>query len=231
MQEKNPQKPSTDILKKNDLSPNFNEIVLEEFKALKQESLHLNQDIAKTIWIGLSGFIATLGAILVFLNYNNITAFSIGIALILCLQALVASSMLSFEIQRYVRVGTYIRVKIEEHFFYEDGSIPYKNPLYWEHWIINKHSVWFYIISTVVLQLPIIIITVFLILPEKSLYIFRLPFFKNPALFLDLFTALHQYKPIFCAFLLIVLLDITIMVYVSLSIRHELKNTGIENKK
>ena len=36
----------------------FDEIVLEEYKALKQESLRLTQDISTIIWIGLSGFIA-----------------------------------------------------------------------------------------------------------------------------------------------------------------------------
>jgi len=219
-----------DRFNKNDPSTNFNKIVLEEFKALKQESLRLNQDIANTIWVGLSGFIVTIGASLILLNSNSIESFFTWIALILCLQALAAGSMFSFETQRYVRVGTYIRVKIEEHFFHGDGSNPYKNPLYWEHWIINKHSVWFYIISAAILQLPIII-TAFLLFPEKFLRIFVPFFFKNSSFFLNLFNELHQYKLIFWVFLLITSLDITIKFYVFFSTRRELKDAGIEEKK
>ena len=221
---------STSIIYKKGLNIYFNGIVLEEFKALKQESLRLNQDIATIIWIGLSGFIATIGASLVFFNsYNNIGDSLPWIILILCLQSFAASAMFSFEIQRYARVGKYIRIKIEKSFFSKDNSDLFKKPLYWEHWIYNKHSTWFYIISTIILQLPIII-TLSLLLPEKLLSVIAPSLFKNSSPFSSLVKLLHQYKFEFWIFLLIIVEDIAMMTYMYFEIKHELEDDKLDGE-
>lgn len=221
---------SISIISEKGPNTHFNEIVLEEFKALKQESLRLNQDIATIIWIGLSGFIATIGASLVFFNsYNNIGDFLPWIILILCLQSLAASAMFSFEIQRYARVGKYIRIKIEKFFFSKDNSDLSKKPLYWEHWIYNKHSRWFYIISAIILQLPIII-TASLLLPEKLLSVIVPSLFKNSSPSSSLVKLLHQYKFEFWIFLLIIVEDIAMMTYMYFETKHELEDDKLDGE-
>lgn len=209
----------------------FDEIVLEEFKALKQESLRLNQDIATIVWVGLSGFSAIIAASFVFLNSANIGDFLPLIICILSLQSLALGAMLSFEIQRYARIGKYIRLKIEKFFFSKGNDDPSKNPLYWEHWLNNKHSTWFYFVSGLILQLPIIITAFVLVLPEKLLTLIAPSVFKNTSLLYGLVKILHKHEFEFWMFLVIILFDFAIITYALIETLLELKNDTFYEKE
>jgi hypothetical protein len=208
----------------------FDEIVLEEFKVLKQESLRLNQDIATIIWVGLSGFSATIAASFVLLNSTSIVNFLPLIICILSLQSLALGAMFSFEVQRYARIGKYIRIKIEKFFFLKGNDDPSKNPLYWEHWLINKRSTWFYFVSGLILQLPIIITAFVLVLPEKWLTLISPSIFKNTSLLYGLVKILHN-KFEFWVFSIIILFDFAIIACALIETFLELKSDTFERTK
>lgn len=138
--------------------------LLSEYQALRGESLHSAQIIATTLWVGISGFAVTVGA-----GFAAIKAHPVVLPLamgFLCLQALAASGMLLAEIWKYARIGSYIRSNIEARLAPKEGDKKgdkegdkdNKRLLNWEHWIADKRPKWFYFLSLLLLQSPVLVI-------------------------------------------------------------------------
>jgi len=130
--------------------------LLSEYQALRGESLHSAQIIATTLWVGISGFAVTVGA-----GFAAIKAHPVVLPLamgFLCLQALAASGMLLAEIWKYARIGSYIRSNIEARLAPKEGDKDNKRLLNWEHWIADKRPKWFYFLSLLLLQSPVLVI-------------------------------------------------------------------------
>lgn len=135
---------------------NHTGILLEEYKALRQESLRSSAILSNTVWISISGFIITVGA---FANAaKGFPAIVEYLPLLLCVQAFSATSMFLSETWKYARVGVYIREKIEKSLLQEENNENLReNPLYWEHWITNRRALVYYYSVLGLLQLPIVI--------------------------------------------------------------------------
>lgn len=129
-------------------------IMLEEYKALRNESLRSAQILSNTVWIAVSGFIITIG---VFANAaKSIPSIVKYLPLLLCIQSLSATSMFLSETLKYARVGTYIREKIEKSLIQanHDNAVD-ENPMFWEHWITNKRVTLYYLSVIGLLQFPV----------------------------------------------------------------------------
>lgn len=212
---------NSNFLKKH--NEHFYKMVLEEYKVLRLESLRLNQDISTILWIGLTGFIGTIGATAIFLANKsaNIADYLPLATFLLCLQSLAASAMFAFEVERYARVGRYIRMKIERTFIFEINC--FKSSLYWEHWISKKRVRWFYIISAIILQLPIIFTT--LLLPLQWIPGSRVThIFPSLSWFSSFVKNLCINSFIFWALLFIIVIDLFIFIRFFHDIRCELRN-------
>lgn len=149
-------------------SDDFAKMCLEEYKALRSESQRCAQIFSNTIWIGISGFIITIGvSASVLKEHAGFLPFAL---LLLSLQAFAASVMFLSELWKYVRIGVYIRDKIETHFLPQQAPINVSEaPMYWEHWLTDKHEKLSYLISLSMLQLPVLFIVYLLLLPVIDL--------------------------------------------------------------
>lgn len=134
----------------------FLSLCLEEYKVLRAESVRCMQLISNTIWIGLSGYVITLGAMAAVLKLYP--GFLPLVLILLAMQALSASVMFLAEVRKYARVGLYIREKIEKAFLPADVTDITKIPLCWEHWLSEpgNRTRLFYAVSLMVLQLPVL---------------------------------------------------------------------------
>lgn len=129
--------------------------LLAEYQALRDESLRCAQIISTTLWVGISGFAVTVGAGLAALKAHPLV---LPLAMsFLCLQALGASTMLLAEVWKYGRVGCYIRKNIEACLVQREIGSDGKRLLNWEHWINNKRPMWFYVLSLLILQAPVLV--------------------------------------------------------------------------
>jgi len=99
------------------LSEHDRALVLEEYKALRAESLRCAQTVATTVWVGITGFLVTAAAAIAATRfvYDHESLLLITL-LLLVLQAFGASLMFLSDYWRFVRIGIYIRTKIEEQF-------------------------------------------------------------------------------------------------------------------
>ncbi|MCI5161736.1 MAG: hypothetical protein D3917_06880 [Candidatus Electrothrix sp. AX5] len=145
----------------------YTTILLEEYRALREESLRSSAILSNTVWVSVSGFIITVGA---FANAAKDFPTIFGyLPLLLCIQAFSATSMFLSEVWKYARVGVYIREKIEKSLFQNEFTgTPEKNPLYWEHWISHKRASVYYLSVLVLLQLPVFV----------TIFIFGISFFE-----------------------------------------------------
>jgi len=143
------------------VSEQFERICLEEYRVLRDEGLRSAQIISTTVWIGISGFVVTVGVGAAIYREKPIVL--PVIILLLFVQALASSVMFLSETWKYARVGKYIRNKIEKLFFSTDSPNEMNSPLYWEHWIADKRINWFYYLSLFVLQLPVLVTSLALI--------------------------------------------------------------------
>lgn len=128
-------------------------ILLVEYKALRDESLRSAQILSNTVWIAVSGFIITIGALAnAAKDFPSIVDY---LPLLLSIQSFSATSMFLSETWKYARVGIYIREKIEKSLLNNNDSALHTNPMYWEHWITNKRATIYYITVLALLQLPV----------------------------------------------------------------------------
>lgn len=138
------------------MQDDFRQLILEEYKALRAESLRCAQTVATTVWVGVTGFLVTIGAAIAAARYVQNYEYLLLVTLILLvLQSLAASLMFLSDYWRFVRVGIYLRTKIEKQFEIDAPNREVWRPINWEHWIQGKRrAVWFPIASIFVLQLP-----------------------------------------------------------------------------
>jgi hypothetical protein len=151
--------PTTD----KDLRSEQLQLHMEEYKALRAEGLRSAGIIANTVWLGTAQFAITIVGAATYAQKAFSTPIMLPIFLILLsLESMAASFMFLAEFGKYVRVGHYIRVKIEK-----------KYPVMeWEHWIQSKRSIIFPIFSITILQLPFLASTCFLYLSSDRNYDF-----------------------------------------------------------
>ncbi len=125
---------------------------LEEYRALRAESLQCAQIATNTTWIGFSAFVVTVGGAAAVVDKVHAAA---GVAALLVLvQSVVASVVYLSELWKYARIGRYIRYKLESPLISADH--PEASPLFWEHWIANQRASWVYVFSLATLQLPVL---------------------------------------------------------------------------
>lgn len=134
----------------------FEQRCMEEYKALRAESLRCAGIISNVVWIGITQFAFTLAAAI---NLSKDSSVRILFLMLLSLESIAATSMYLSELWKYARIGRYIREKIESQykstrdFKFEDS------PICWENWI--KHTAGrsksFTLISVFILQIPIVI--------------------------------------------------------------------------
>lgn len=149
----------------------FDTLAIEEYKALREESLRSAQFISNTVWIGLSGYLLGITSFLFTINIDEKLRTSIySITLIvLIIESIAASSMYLSEVFKYVRVGSYIRDKKEK--LYNKHIKMKVYAMNWESYIKNKRSNLFYIISLSILQLPVIF-TILILINSLTKYFF-----------------------------------------------------------
>lgn len=138
------------------------DLIVEEYKALRAESLRCAQIISSTIWVGVTGLLVTAAAGTAALGHVNQKSLFVVVLTLLCLQSFGASAMFLSEYWKYIRVGIYIRTRIEPLFEVppsQGGELNASDawrPLNWEHWIQDKRTAWFAVASLLVLQFPVI---------------------------------------------------------------------------
>jgi hypothetical protein len=158
------------LFRRADLSETDRVLLVEEYKALRAESLRCAQTVATTVWVGITGFLITSGAAVgaarFVQDHNALLQVSL---IVLILQAFGASIMFLSEYWKFVRIGVYIRTKIEEQFETDVGGFAERDggetktwrPMDWEHWIQGKRrAAWFPLASLFTLQLPAAIVIV-----------------------------------------------------------------------
>lgn len=122
--------------------------------------------MATTVWVGITGFLVTAGAAVAATRFvREYDTLLLVTLILLVLQAFGASIMFLSEYWRFIRVGIYIRTKIEGQFETKVGEMSEDlgtqvntwRPIGWEHWIQGKQRAgWFPLASLFVLQLPAI---------------------------------------------------------------------------
>lgn len=129
---------------------------LAEYKALRDESLRCAQLLSNAVWTAVTGFGLTAGIGAAFIgrtSADDAVLIVPGITILLCIQSAAISTIYLSELWKYIRVGYYLRTRIESHFSRAGrDSIP---PMYWEHWIENQRARWLYYASLSFLQLPV----------------------------------------------------------------------------
>lgn len=129
---------------------------MEEYKALRAESLRCAGTTSNTLWLGITQFSLTLGAWAIFARDS--IEFYLPLLIILEIESLAASCIYLGELWKYARVGHYIREKIENQILiYDTNNDIRKRPLFWENWIINRRVKWIYVFSLAILQIPFLI--------------------------------------------------------------------------
>jgi len=159
------------------------ETVVEEFKALRAESVRCAGTIATSPWLGLSGFLFTIAAAatvskealstatLKSLDNDHAQWLATSVTLlllILALQALAITSMFLSEVYKYARISVYIRERIEPILVVAGHPRPLPL-LSWENWITDKKAGFLYFGAAGILQLPILLALVMVLTPESIL--------------------------------------------------------------
>lgn len=144
----------------------FELLILEEYRALRAESLRCAGIISNTIWVGITQYAATCIAVLALKSKFEFAP--LLLIILLMLESLASTSMYLSEIFKYSRIGRYIREKIESSFATDNSLTIQELPISWEHWILDKRSKLFYILSLFTLQVPILT-CFFLLIFSKSL--------------------------------------------------------------
>jgi hypothetical protein len=144
----------------------FEQRCMEEYKALRAESIRCAGIISNTVWIGIAQFALTIAAAIV--SGKNTAGTPLVFLILLSLESIAATSMYLSELWKYVRIGRYIRGKIESQYEIMQGfdnknikAFDHKNvPMFWEHWInssVAGRSKSFTLVSLFILQIPIIV--------------------------------------------------------------------------
>jgi hypothetical protein len=141
----------------------YERLSIEEYKALRAESLRCAGIISNTVWLGITQFAVTIGAWEIVIKDN--IEFRLPLFSLLMLESLAATCMYLSELFKYVRVGYYISENIEKHFFMtaNDKHIIHQ-PLFWENSIKTKRAYLIYWASLFILQMPFAILGCFGIL-------------------------------------------------------------------
>ena len=137
----------------------YEDYVLEEYRALREESLRSASIISNTIWISTSAFVVTIGGGITILQDNNNLG-SLFLILII-IQSFAANVMFLSELWKYSRVGFYIRTEIEKIFQDMSSKKGIKSPIYWEHWIEKRRAIFYYLASIIVLLSPALLALLF----------------------------------------------------------------------
>ena len=154
----------------------FERLCIEEYKALRAESLRCGGIISNTIWVGVTQYAVT--CITVFIR--KIDFFVPLLITLLMLESIAATAMFLSEVFKYSRIGWYLRFKIEKSFAAKDPmTLEFRMPIEWEHWIQDKRSEIFYVASLFALQLPIII-SLFILL-----FLIKVNFLRDVLVFPD----------------------------------------------
>lgn len=146
------------------VSDRDHDLIIEEYKALRAESLRCAQTVATTVWVGITGFFITAGAAVAATRFiREYDSLLLVTLILLVLQSFGASVMFLSDYWRFIRIGIYIRTKIEEQFESKieevsedlERQVTTWRPIGWEHWIRGKRRAgWFPLASLFVLQLP-----------------------------------------------------------------------------
>lgn len=129
---------------------------LAEYKALRDESLRCAQLLSNAVWTAVTGFGLTAGIGAAFVGKVSETRSRLilpGVVILLCIQAIAISTIYLSELWKYIRVGYYLRTRVEAHFVAANQGV--EAPMYWEHWIENQRARWLYLASLTFLQFPI----------------------------------------------------------------------------
>ena len=94
----------------------FERLCVEEYKALRAESLRCGGIISNTIWVGVTQYAVT--CITVFIRKTDYCV-PLLIALLM-LESISATAMFLSELFKYSRIGCYLRFKIEKSFAVKD---------------------------------------------------------------------------------------------------------------
>jgi hypothetical protein len=141
-----------------DLLP-ADKVRLEEYKALRQESLSLVTAQGTTVWAGVVAFVLTLGSFISTLGRTEIKPetwqlMGATLAIVLVVQSMAASVIYLGLVWKYVRVGIYIAGRLEAWF----AAKELVEPLFWEHWIRSVRARASYYLSLTLLQAPVVCI-------------------------------------------------------------------------
>jgi hypothetical protein len=146
----------------------FDTLLLEEYKALRAESLRCAGFISNAIWLGITQFPITISTWALVKSKIDLSYYLLFIFILL--QSLLASIILLSELWKYARVGHYIRDKIEKYYINLNINSKINHvPLYWESWIRKRRANFYYEVSLFILQIPILLSLLYLFL--ESLFI------------------------------------------------------------
>jgi hypothetical protein len=141
---------------KSKINDKYKDYVLEEYRALREESLRSTSIISNTIWISTSTLVVTIGGgITILQEHQNLGSLFL---ILVSIQSFAGSVMFLSELWKYVRVGYYIRTEIETKFQELSKEEERKSPIHWEHWIEQRRATFYYLISLFVLLSPALII-------------------------------------------------------------------------
>src|SRR6266850_2905961 len=104
-------------------------LALEEYKALRAESLALATTITTTTWAAVLAFIGTCGAYAT--AQRQVEPALLIIALLL--QSIASSVIFLQMLWKYARIGIYIRTRIERAI----AATRLTEPMFWEQWIAS----------------------------------------------------------------------------------------------
>jgi hypothetical protein len=144
----------------------FEQRCMEEYKALRAESIRCAGIISNTVWIGIAQFALTIAAAIA--SGKDSSGARLVFLILLSLESIAATSMYLSELWKYVRIGRYIRGKVESQYERIQGfngknikAFDHENvPMFWEHWINSRvagRSKSFTLVSLFILQIPIIV--------------------------------------------------------------------------
>ena len=138
------------------LTDSFERLALEEYRALRAESLRCAGLTTNTVWLGTTQFAVTIAAIAAMPAASRTEDTVLLGFVVLCVEAIAASILFLGEAWKYVRVGRFIREKSEKWAADHVKDERIKGmPLGWETWIRERRTRYLYGASIVILQLPI----------------------------------------------------------------------------
>jgi len=158
------------------------DVLLAEFEALCTEGQRCSQLLATVLWLGLSGLLVTIAALLVMAEKIP-SLLPLG-ACFLCIQSSGASTVLLGELWKLKRVGFYVREMVENRLLRTDPAGGGRL-LNWEHWVLNNRAWLFYVPSLLFLQVPVV---------ASALLLIVFHFFRSSDLGLALDPLLSQFK-------------------------------------